>query len=113
MENEIKINNEIAHIIIKLCFSINDLKKHYDPNNKEELQFFTIYEDIQKGMNEIFQATSTSSMLVEIKDTLVLTKNYLKIYKMLPLDFWHRDQIIESLTTIIYQLTEFEKLISN
>ncbi len=112
MESGIKINNEIANLIIKLCFSINDLKKNYQPNDKEGLQFFTTYDDIKNRMDEILQATSTRAMLAKIKVAKAFTKNSFKIYTLLPSAFKGRDQTIQNLGIIMNKLTEFEELIS-
>lgn len=113
MESRVKINNEIANLIIKLCFSINDLKKNYQTDDKEELQFFTTYEDLKNKMDDILQASSTRAMSAKIRDAKAFTKNSLKIYKMLPSDFKYGRQTVQNLGAIVHQLTELEKHISN
>jgi hypothetical protein len=113
MESRLRINNEITNLIIKLCFSINELKKSLQPNNKDVLQFFTTYEDIKNKMDEILQAISARSMSGKIKDTKALVKNYLSIYNLLPADFGSRDQTITILDVIFNELSALDKLISN
>lgn len=113
MESGLKINNEIADLIIKLCFSINDLKMHSQLNNKQGLHFFTIYEEIKAKIDEILQATSETSMLAKIKTTMAFTENLEKIYKMLPENVGDKEHTIVSIGLIINQLTALEKNISN
>lgn len=113
MEGGIKIDSEIANLIIKLCFSINDLKKSYQSNDKEGLHFFSTYDDIKSRMDNLLQATSSRVMSDKTKETIAFTKNSLKIYKMLPAEFNGRDKTILTLERIVNQLTDLEKLISN
>lgn len=113
MENGLRINNEIADLIIKLCFSINELKKSLQPNNKEVLQFFTTYENIKNKMDEVLQAISARGMSKKIKETKALVKNYLSIYSLLPVDLENRDQTITTLDVIFNELSALDQLISS
>ncbi len=113
MENGLRINNEIADLIIKLCFSINELKKSLQPNSKDALQFITIYEDLKNKMDEVLQAINARSMSKKIKETKVFVKNYLSIYSLLPADFENRDQTMTTLDVIFNELSALDKLISN
>ena len=113
MESRLRINNEITNLIIKLCFSINELKKSLQPNNKDVLQFFTTYEDIKNKMDEILQAISARSMSGKIKETKAFVKNTSNIYKVLPADFESRDQTITTLDVIFNELSALDKLISS
>ncbi|MBD0833652.1 hypothetical protein [Aestuariibaculum sediminum] len=113
MENVIKINNEIADLIIKLCFSINDLKKSCQSNDKGGLHFFSTYNDIKTRMDNLLQVSSSKAMSAKITETKAFAKNSLKIYKIFPTEINGRDKTIQTLNRIVNQLTDLEKLISN
>lgn len=113
MESGIKLNKEIANLIIKLCLSINELKKYCKSHDKEKHICFKNYEDIKHKMDEILRATNTSAMLIKIKELQGFTKSSLKLYKVLPIDYKGRDQTLQTLKVIENRLKILGKLISH
>ena len=108
MESGIKLNKEIANLIIKLCLSINELKKYCKSHDKEKHICFKNYEDIKNKMDEILRATNTRAMLIKIKELQGFTKSSLKLYKVFPID-----QTLQTLKVIENRLKILGKLISH
>lgn len=107
MKNEYKINSDTINIIIKLCFCVNELKELYD-TEKNILSYFKTYEDIKDRIDRIIRAVSIKSMLKSIGESKAFSKNSLNIYKIIPIDFENKTQIIGVLYNICALLTELD-----